>query len=265
MIAMAVTRTLRTRPGVQKALASAALAAALAGVGGAAWNNHAAHMPDAATIAVLAQQAGPGRDAKAEQVLRQFAESSKRASVQRELGEALLTRNTPRDFAEGIVWLEKAAEQGDADASMALGKLRFLGTPFLAQDYPRAYRYFAAAGAQGHAGAAYYLGLMLRSGYGVRENRAAAARWFALAAEKNSAAAMFMLANAYREGDSVPRDEARARELYEEAAELELPEAIQTLAMAYRNGELGLAQDEMQARHFTQETAHALKHPALTP
>nr|WP_242533161.1 tetratricopeptide repeat protein [Niveibacterium umoris] len=262
---MAVTRNPRTRPGTRKALAGVALFAALAGVGGAAWINHAARMPDAAAIAVLAQQAGAGRDAEAEQRLRQLAESSKRAAVQRELGEALLARNTPRDVADGIEWLEKAAAQDDADASMALGKLRFLGTPFLAQDYPSAYRHFAAAGAQGHAGAAYYLGLMLRSGYGVRENRAAAARWFALAAEKNSPAAMFMLANAYREGDGVPQDEARARALYEAAAELELPEAIQTLAMAYRNGELGLPQDEMQARHFTLETAHALKHPAVVP
>ena len=43
------------------------------------------------------------------------------------------------------------------------------------------------------------------------------------------------------------------------------PEAVQTVAMAYRDGELGLARDEMQARHFMLETAHALKHPALRP
>jgi TPR repeat protein len=62
----------------------------------------------------------------------------------------------------------------------------------------------------------------------------------------------------------VPRDEREALRLYTEAAEQDHPEAVQTLAMAYRDGELGLARDEMQARHFL-ETAHALKHPALRP
>ncbi|QSI78038.1 tetratricopeptide repeat protein [Niveibacterium microcysteis] len=265
MTAAAVTDQLRARPGVLKALAGVALAAALAGLLGAAWTHHAARTPAPAAIEALAQQAGAGRDDDALQRLRLLAAPRDAAMSQRALGEALLARNNTRDSAEGIAWLEKAASQGDADAHMALGKLQFLGSPYVERDYPSAYRHFAAAGAQGHAGAAYYLGLMLRSGYGVRENRAAAARWFALAAAKQSPAAMFMLANAYRDGDGVPRDERRARELYEEAAELELPEAIQTLAMAYRNGELGLPKDEMQARHFSLETAHALKHPALVP
>jgi len=265
MIAGAVTEPIRTRPGVFKALASAALAAALAGLLGAAWMHHAARTPDAVFVDALAQQAGAGRDDAALQRLRELASRTDDAMPQRALGIALLARNNVGDASEGIAWLKKAAEQQDDEANMALGKLLFLGAPFLPRDYPAAYRHFAAAGAHGHAGAAYYLGLMLRSGYGVRENHAAAARWFALAAEKKSAAAMFMLANAYRDGDGVPRDERRARELYEEAAELELPEAIQTLAMAYRNGELGLPQDEMQARHFSLETAHALKHPAQVP
>lgn len=265
MIAGVAAARSRMRPGVLKAIAIAALAAALAGLLGAAWFNHAARTPDTDLVETLAQQAGAGRDDTALQDLRQLAQRADSAMPMRALGEALLARSNVSDFTEGIAWLEKAAGRDDAEAHTALGKLLFLGTPQLAPDYPAAYRHFATAGAQGHAGAAYYLGLMLRSGYGVRENHAAAARWFALAAGKQSAAAMFMLANAYREGDGVARDEKRALELYEEAAELELPEAIQTLAMAYRNGELGLPQDEMQARHFSLETAHALKHPALVP
>lgn len=261
----AVMRNLRARPGARRALSTVVLVAAMAGLGGAAWFSHAARTPDSAEIETLVQQAGPGHDANALQRLREQSDTRGSAAAQRALAEALIARNDHEAFAEGLVWLRKAAAQDDAEANMALGKLLFLGRPELVPDYPAAYRHFASAGAQGHPGAAYYLGLMLRSGYGVRENRAAAARWFALAAEKKSPAAMFMLANAYRDGDGVPHDEKRARELYEEAAELELPEAVQTLAMAYRNGELGLPQDEMQARHFTLETAHALKHPARVP
>lgn len=265
MIAGAAAARSRMRPGVHRAIAGAALAAALAGLLGAAWVTHAARTPDTAQIEALAQQAGAGRDDIAMQHLRQIAEHDDSAIAPRLLGEALIARNTAEPFREGLAWLAKAAAKDDADANMALGKLHFLGTPILPRNYPAAYRHFAAAGAKGHAGAAYYLGLMLRNGYGVRENRAAAVRWFALAAEKKSAAAMFMLANAYRDGDGVAPDQQRARALYVEAAEMELPEAIQTLAMAYRNGELGLPRDEMQARHFSLETAHALKHPALVP
>uniref|UniRef100_UPI0018D01AC1 tetratricopeptide repeat protein n=1 Tax=Ralstonia pseudosolanacearum TaxID=1310165 RepID=UPI0018D01AC1 len=154
---------------------------------------------------------------------------------------------------------------GDARAQLALGKALLLGTGGVARDYPRALHLLRQAADRGDAAAAYYLGLMYRSGYGTAANTALAAHWFDGAARHGIPAAMFMLANAYRDGDGVPRDEARALALYEQAAEHELPEAVQALAMAYQNGELGLARDDAAFRKQWLETAHALKHPALAP
>uniref|UniRef100_UPI0034DB59C1 tetratricopeptide repeat protein n=1 Tax=Burkholderia gladioli TaxID=28095 RepID=UPI0034DB59C1 len=117
----------------------------------------------------------------------------------------------------------------------------------------------------GDAAAAYYVGLIYRSGYGVSADPAEAARWFTRAARQALPAAQFMLANAYRDGAGVPRDEARALALYRSAAEHELPEALQALAMAYRSGELGVKRDEDAYHAQWLEAAHALKHPASAP
>ena len=146
----------------------------------------------------------------------------------------------------------------------ALSQL-LLGTGGVERDYPRALRLLRQSADKGDAAAAYYLGVMYRSGYGTPIDTTQAAHWFDRAARHEIPAAMFMLANAYRDGDGVPRDEARALALYQDAAEHELPEAVQVLAMAYQNGELGLKRDDAAYHQQWIETAHALKHPALAP
>jgi TPR repeat protein len=193
--------------------------------------------------------AGPGRQPAALDRLRTLAEGNT-PLARRALGEALLgTRESATD----------------AHAAFLLGKSLMDGTPGIPRDPARGAMWLGAAAEAGHAGAAFHLGIAHRNGYGVGRDAIKAARWFRVAAEQGIPAAQFMLANAYRTGDGVPRDEREALRLYTEAAEQDHPEAVQTLAMAYRDGELGLARDEMQARHFMLETAHALKHPALRP
>ncbi|MBU9688012.1 sel1 repeat family protein, partial [Burkholderia gladioli] len=147
----------------------------------------------------------------------------------------------------------------------ALGRARFFGSGGVARDYGRALALLRPAAAAGDAAAAYYVGLIYRSGYGVSADPAEAARWFTRAARQALPAAQFMLANAYRDGAGVPRDEARALALYRSAAEHELPEAVQALAMAYRSGELGVKRDEDAYHAQWLEAAHALKHPASAP
>ncbi|OXH89074.1 hypothetical protein CA830_18825, partial [Burkholderia multivorans] len=148
---------------------------------------------------------------------------------------------------------------------LALGKALLLGSGDMPKDYARARALLGAAAEHGDAAAAYYLGLIYRSGYGTATDPVQAARWFEIASQAEIPAADFMLANAYRDGSGVPRDEARALTLYRRAAEHELPEAVQTLAMAYRNGELGLQPDADAFHAQWIETAHALKHPVVGP
>jgi TPR repeat protein len=190
--------------------------------------------------------------------------------AQAALGMALVDAREPGLRDEGRGWLETAAD-GKTDspaarrARLALGKALLLGSGDIPKDYARARALLGEAAGQGDPAAAYYLGLIYRSGYGTAADPVQAAHWFELASRADIPAADFMLANAYRDGSGVPRDEARALALYRRAAEHELPEAVQTLAMAYRNGELGLKPDADEFHAQWIETAHALKHPVVAP
>ncbi|WP_175656226.1 tetratricopeptide repeat protein [Burkholderia ambifaria] len=190
--------------------------------------------------------------------------------AQAALGIALVDAREPGLRDEGRGWLETAAD-GKTDspaarrAQLALGKALLLGSGDIPKDYARARALLGEAAGQGDPAAAYYLGLIYRSGYGTAADPVQAAHWFERASRADIPAADFMLANAYRDGSGVPRDEARALALYRGAAEHELPEAVQTLAMAYRNGELGLKPDADEFHAQWIETAHALKHPVVAP
>ncbi|MBS0346826.1 MAG: sel1 repeat family protein [Proteobacteria bacterium] len=240
---------------------AAALLAGAAALGGIAWASRAP-APTAAELAQLQILAGPGRQDTALTRLTSLAEGGA-ADARRTLGLALLSRGD--QDGKGLQWLRRAAEDGDVEARFQLGKLYSAGATGIPADPARAFAWFSAAGKSGHAGAAYYLGIAWRDGYGVKTDHAEAARWLRRAADSGIAAAQFLLANAYREGDGVPRDNAAALRLYAAAAEQDHPEACQTLAMAYLNGELGLQRDEEEGRHYLMEAAHALKHPALKP
>ncbi len=254
-------RQRRLHPVIAAALVAVAVAAGCVG-GASAWREHAS-----ARHAQLAQwqtRAGSAGDEEALAALRQAARAGEGAA-QAALGEALWASGDAAAHAEGRDWLKQAAGAGDARAHFVLGKAAFLGDAQRTPDAEAAWHHFELAAAAGNTGAAYYLGLLHRGGYGRAPDPAAAARWFELAANAGVPQAMFMLANAYREGAGVPRDEARAVAWYEAAAEREHPESIQALAMAYRYGELGLKRDEGSFRAHLAETAHALKHPALSP
>jgi len=244
--------------------AALAVAVATAGVAGAAvWR----HQSDArqAEIAQWQLLATSASDAPALDHLQQAARAGETAA-RAALGETLMTRAEVSTRADGERWLRAAADSGHVRAQFLLGKAAMLGGLATGRaDLPLAWKQLQAAARAGDAGAAYYLGLLYRGGYGREAQPAQAARWFEVAADGGVAQAMFMLANAYREGEGVARDNAQAVAWYEAAAEREHPAAIQALAMAYRNGELGLAPDERQTRQQMAEAAHALKHPALNP
>ncbi len=253
-------------------LAVAALLAA--GVAAAGWGGGAARA-DRVQIEQWRAMVAQAGEPHAMQQLRELARDG-RGDAQVALGGALLDSRDSGLRDEGLGWLETAAEADPAahagatalsvrEARLALGRARFLGSGGVARDYRRALALLRPAAEAGDAAAAYYVGLIYRSGYGVSADPAEAARWFARAARQELPAAQFMLANAYRDGDGVPRDEARALALYRSAAEHELPEAVQALAMAYRSGELGVKRDEDAYHAQWLEAAHALKHPASAP
>lgn len=265
-LAGAARRLLRVKlPPAALLAAMAALVAAAVAAGG--WRG-AGPAPSPAQLdewqAMVTQAAEPHALAR----LRDLARAGS-GGAQAALGVALAEAREPGLRDEGRGWLETAAQGGDAAAArraqFALGKALLLGSGGQPKDYARARALLGEAAAHGDPAAAYYLGLIYRSGYGTAADPAQAARWFEQASRADIPAADFMLANAYRDGSGVPRDESRALALYRRAAEHELPEAVQTLAMAYRNGELGLKPDADAFHAQWIETAHALKHPVVAP
>ncbi|MFL6666817.1 MAG: tetratricopeptide repeat protein [Burkholderia ambifaria] len=263
----AARRLLRAKlpPAALLAAAAVTVAAVVATTG---WRA-AGPAPSAAQLdewqAMVAQAVEPNALARLRTLARRGS-----GDAQAALGIALVDAREPGLRDEGRGWLETAAD-GKTDspaarrAQLALGKALLLGSGDIPKDYARARALLGEAARQGDAAAAYYLGLIYRSGYGTAADPVQAAHWFELASRADIPAADFMLANAYRDGSGVPRDEARALALYRRAAEHELPEAVQTLAMAYRNGELGLKPDADEFHAQWIETAHALKHPVVAP
>jgi TPR repeat protein len=244
--------------------ATLAVTVATAGVAGAAvWRQQSdARQTEIARWQLLATSAD---DSAALSKLKRAAAAGE-VAARTALGETLLSRPDTESRTQAERWLRLAADNGHTRAQFLLGKAAMLGELASGQpDLPLAWRELDAAAQAGDVGAAYYLGLLYRGGYGRTPDLAAAAHWFNVAADGGVAQAMFLLANAYRDGDGVPRDDARAVSWYEAAAEREHPASAQALAMAYRNGELGLSQDDDNYRQHMAEAAHALKHPAINP
>lgn len=165
------------------------------------------------------------------------------------------------DEAEApLAALTAAAESGDVDAQVTLGRRYLRGSAELPADVGQARAWFLRAEAARPGSAAYELGRMSQSGKGVPADPVEAVRWFELAVRAGSADAMFLLANAARTGAGLPRDDARAVALYQRAGALEHPEALQALGLAYLYGELGLAVDESESRRYMAAAGHALQH-----
>lgn len=183
----------------------------------------------------------------------------------RNLGFRLLGLSDPEQVKAGMQTLTSAAEQGDVEAELSLGRIYLAGMPTVPRDVTRAREHFLRAESSHHPSAAYFLGVMSQNGQGVRADPREAARWFEIAAERGSPDATFLLANAYRAGAGVPKDDKKALELYEKAGELEHAPALQTLAMAYLHGELGLERDEAEYRRYMMEAEHALQHRPVPP
>ncbi|WP_437550926.1 tetratricopeptide repeat protein [Sorangium sp. So ce367] len=183
----------------------------------------------------------------------------------RALGFRLLTLADPGEVLAGMDALARAAEQGDVEAQVSLGRIYLKGLPSVPKDAARARAWLLRAAPSQHPSAAYFLGVMSQNGDGVTADPAEAVRWFEIAARGGSPDAMFLLANAYRAGAGVPRNDRRAVELYESAGEREHPAALQALAMAYRYGELGLEPDEAESRRYTMEAEHAIQHQQAPP
>lgn len=196
--------------------------------------------------------------------------------AQRALGEVLLRRSQSAQRTQGLHWLKRAALQGDSLAQRGVGKLYLAGNVKnavsnavsnapVSRDYLAARRWFNAAARAGDGGAAYYLAVMDRNGYGAPQDFVRALVWLNIAAEREVVDAMFLLGNAYAAGEGIAQDRAIAMKWYQQAADQEHPEALQQLAMAYREGSDGMQRSNAAFEAHVREVSHSLKHPQGKP
>ena len=128
------------------------------------------------------------------------------------------------------------------------------------ESQPQARALFEQAAGQGSGPAAYYLGLMLKTGLGGPQDSAAALRWLELAAQRGLAPAMFIVANLL-----LATDVAQARYWLDAACDADYPEALLQKSVALSEGRMGYAHHEAQAALFLKMAEHAMGHRQPEP
>jgi TPR repeat protein len=146
-------------------------------------------------------------------------------------------RGVAQDESAAAWWYRQAAEQGHADAQLALGEMYAEGRG-VAQDDAEAVTWYREAADRGVANAQLALGGMYFAGQGVAEDATEGARWWRLAAEQGYLPAQTGLAGRYFDGRGVPQDEVEAVRWYRRAAEQGDAEVLRWLHQTAEQGSI---------------------------
>ena len=139
-------------------------------------------------------------------------------------------------FAEAAQWLQRAADQGNAEAQNDLGAFYGSGRG-VPRDDAVAMRWYQRAADQGDAEAQYNLGALYEDGQGVRQDYAEAARWYRRAADLGDADAQYNLGVFFLNGQGVPRDDAEGMRLLRRAADQGDADAQNAIGTLYVSGQ----------------------------
>ncbi|MGC1463106.1 MAG: tetratricopeptide repeat protein [Terracidiphilus sp.] len=145
------------------------------------------------------------------------------------------------DYAQAFTWYSKAAEQGNARAQYNLG-LCYLNGESVNKDMARALDLFRKAANQGDAIAQHELGVMYQDGVGVQRDYTQAANYFRESADQGIAESQYGLGFLYLNGNGVPKDFNQATAWMLKAAEQGETKAQYNLGSCYINGE-GVSRD----------------------
>lgn len=150
----------------------------------------------------------------------------------------------PRDRAQALAWLQKAASQHDFNASLARKYLEHLENPNPPPASPPPdFDAVRRQAEQGNAEAQNTLGILYRDDRSVLKDDAQAVASFRQAAEQNYARAEANLADMYIEGKGVPKDEELSVYWLRKAAEHGDAESQVALSRMYFNGIFGVRKD----------------------
>jgi TPR repeat protein/protein-disulfide isomerase len=167
--------------------------------------------------------------ASADRLLRPLAEAGN-TTAEAYVGEMIFVNASGLDEArEGVTWLTKSANGGNATAEYLLGEVYLEGRQ-VPRDPVAAAGWFRKAaeqdGAEGSAGAQLQLGRMYRAGLGVPQSGPESTAWlmkaltaFEAASARGDLGARLTLASMYEKGDGAIRDKDKAAALYLQVAE----------------------------------------------
>ena len=155
-------------------------------------------------------------------------------------------QGTQVDIDKAIEWLNKAAEQDNADALYQLGYI-YSNEEYSCFDTEKAYDYYARAldsyiraeGENSNATAEYRIGRMYINGMGTERNLEEGVKWLEQAALNNNGEAAYQLYNLYSKGEGIEANPERAMKFLEIACYLENPYAQYALGKVnLENGNL---------------------------
>lgn len=151
------------------------------------------------------------------------------------------------DYKTAISWMEKAAEQNDTLALVALANVYRL----YFGDYDEAFEIYESLAEQNNALAQYGLAVCLYNGLGTDVDIDLAIEYLKKSAEQGYAVAITDLGHLYLQGSSVntPQDSNLAMELFKKAADLCYPYAQFVIGRMYENG-VGVDQNSREAEKW---------------
>jgi len=156
-------------------------------------------------------------------------------------------------YDAAMQWYRKAADQGNADAQIGIGRLYEQGWG-VRKDYDEAWRWYRKAADQGNANAQVSIGLLYENGWGMPKDYDDAMRWFRKAADQGDAGAQFIIGGLYETGSGVPKDYGEAMRWYRKAADQGNASAQDSLGALYQNG-LGAPKDYSEAMRWYRKAA----------
>lgn len=171
--------------------------------------------------------------------------------------EGLGKPNQPKPIKEALLWWKPLAEKGHVLAQRQIGKI-YLGLNQLGifRDLDQAFTWLEKAALQGDAEASYYLGLMYYYDRGVLQDFDQAFIWMEKASlQEDLINARYYLALMYLEGDGVTQDKQQAFKLMKSVALKNVFSSQLELIEMYKQGD-GVIQSDIDAFAWLDATLH---------
>lgn len=152
-------------------------------------------------------------------------------------------------YPQAVKWYERAAAQGNTQASLKLGYMYSKNTTLL--NFEEAVKWFAHSANLGNGEAQKELGDLYAKGIEISPDYKEAFYWYSMAAANNETRAVFIAADMYYNGKGTSKDYIEAARLYTKASDMGIDEAMYRLANMYMEGQ-GVEKDYIQAYKWMQ-------------